>query len=76
MYTLNGVHPNLGVAQQYLNEGDVIVFHYTDDYLKEYEAEQNRTKTAEEVIAMIDAMARWTSARPVPSAPPGPPMTS
>ena len=24
MYTLNGVHPNLGVAQQYLNEGDVI----------------------------------------------------
>ena len=56
MYTLNGVHPNLGVAQQYLNEGDVIVFHYTDDYLKEYEAEQNRTKTAEEVIAMIDAI--------------------
>ena len=43
-------------AQQYLNEGDVIVFHYTDDYLKEYEAEQNRTKTAEEVIAMIDAI--------------------
>ena len=56
MYTLNGVHPNLGVAQQYLNEGDVIVFHYTDDYPKEYEAEQNRTKTAEEVIAMIDAI--------------------
>ena len=56
MYTLNGVHPNLGVAQQYLNEGDVIVFHYTDDYLKEYAAEQTRTKTAEEVIAMIDAI--------------------
>ena len=56
MYTLNGVHPNLGVAQQYLNEGDVIVFHYTDDYPKEYEAEQNRTKTAEEVIAMIAAI--------------------
>ena len=36
MYTLNGVHPNLGVAQQYLNEGDVIVCLYTDDYLKEY----------------------------------------
>lgn len=34
----------------------MIVFHYTDDYLKEYEAEQNRTKTAEEVIAMIDAI--------------------
>ena len=34
----------------------MIVFHYTDDYPKEYEAEQNRTKTAEEVIAMIDAI--------------------
>ena len=35
MYTLNGVHSNLGVAQQFLNNGDVIVFHYTDDYTKE-----------------------------------------
>ena len=56
MYTLNGVHPNLGVAQQYLNEGDVIVFHYTDDYAKEYEADNNKKKTAEEVAALIDAI--------------------
>ena len=56
MYTLNGVHPNLGVAQQYLNEGDVIVFHYTDDYTKEYEADNNKKKTAEEVVALIDAI--------------------
>ena len=56
MYTLNGVHPNLGVAQQYLNEGDVIVFHYTDDYAKEYEADNNKKKTAEEVVALIDAI--------------------
>ncbi len=35
MYTLNGTHPNLGVAQQFLEKGDRIVFHYTDDYTKE-----------------------------------------
>lgn len=35
MYTLNGAHPDLSVDQQYLEEGDVIVFHYTDDYTKE-----------------------------------------
>ena len=31
MYTLNGTHPDLGVAQQFLENGDRIVFHYTDD---------------------------------------------
>ena len=35
MYTLNGKHPSLGVAQQFLNNGDRIVFHYTDDWTKE-----------------------------------------
>ena len=54
MYTLNGVHPNLGVAQQYLNEGDVIVFHYTDDYTRENAFDQQ--KSADEVIAMIAAI--------------------
>jgi hypothetical protein len=35
MYTLNGTHPLLGIDEQYLNDGDIIVFHYTDDYTKE-----------------------------------------
>ena len=35
MYTLNGTHPGLGVAEQTVKDGDVIVFHYTDDYSKE-----------------------------------------
>ena len=56
MFTLNGVYGDLGVAQQYLNDGDVIVFHYTDDYAKEYEADNNKKKTAEEVAALIDAI--------------------
>ena len=32
MYTLNGTHPDLGVAEQIVQGGDVIVFHYTDNY--------------------------------------------
>ena len=32
MYTLNGHHPLLGVSEQFLENGDNIVFHYTDDY--------------------------------------------
>ena len=55
MYTLNGVHPNLGVAQQYLNGGDVIVFHYTDDYTRESGMDGGR-KSPAEVVAMIDAI--------------------
>ena len=35
MFTVNGKHGNLGVEEQYMEEGDVIVFHYTDDYSKE-----------------------------------------
>lgn len=35
MYTLNDVHSQLGVAEQYLKQGDVIVFHWTDDYTLE-----------------------------------------
>lgn len=39
MYTLNGVHPNLGVVEQIVKNGDVIVLHYTDDYTVEQGSE-------------------------------------
>ena len=32
MYTLNGVHPKNSIVQQFLTDGDCILFHYTDDY--------------------------------------------
>lgn len=35
MYTLNGTHPLNGVSEQFLEDNDNIVFHYTDDYTKE-----------------------------------------
>ena len=54
MYTLNGKHSDLGVAQQYLVNGDVIVFHYTDDYSRENAFDQQ--KSADEVITMIAAI--------------------
>ena len=37
MYTLNGIHSDLSVVQQYLEDGDIIVFHYTDDYSQEHD---------------------------------------
>lgn len=40
MYTLSGKYPELGIDEKYLNSGDVIVFHYTDDYTVEQSSEQ------------------------------------
>ena len=37
MYTIDGEHPNLGVAQQKLTDGDEVIFHYVDDYAWEVE---------------------------------------
>lgn len=63
MYTLNGKHPNFGVAEQKVKHGDVIVFHYTDDYTVE-EGSENwgggsvvvTDKAVEKVINLIDAI--------------------
>ena len=40
MYTVNGTHPEVGVAAKYLKNGDKIVLHYTDDY--DYEEGGNK----------------------------------
>ena len=49
MYTLNGKHPEVGVAAQFLNDKDAVVFHYTDDYTKEEGSEKWNTPGADEV---------------------------
>lgn len=59
MYTLNGEYPLLGVSEQFLEEGADIVFHYTDDYGKEFVFAEDK-KTAEEVISLIDAIGEVT----------------
>ena len=43
MYTLNGKHPLLAVSEQFLKDGDRIVFHYTDDYTVEEGSEDWNT---------------------------------
>ena len=37
MYTVNGRHPNVGVDRYYLEDGDEIIFHYTDEHTNEVE---------------------------------------
>ena len=35
MYTVNGSHPNVGLNNYALSDGDVVVWHYTDNYKEE-----------------------------------------
>jgi len=51
MYTVNGAYPALGINEQTVKDGDVIVFHYTDDFSRE---NFDTGVSAAEVIAMID----------------------
>ena len=44
MYTVNGTHPEKGVAARYVKNGDTIILHYTDDYTYE-EGGDNYGKT-------------------------------
>ncbi|MDO4750105.1 MAG: S-layer homology domain-containing protein, partial [Eubacteriales bacterium] len=37
MYTINGSHPGFGLRQQTLRDGDVVVWHYVNDYAWEVE---------------------------------------
>ena len=50
-FTINGVNSALGIAQQDLHDGDVIVLYYTDDYTKE-----NPTANYDEVAAVKAAI--------------------
>lgn len=53
LFTLNGAYGDLGVCEQFLEDGDIVTFHYTDDYSKE---NWTQGATAAEVIKMIDAL--------------------
>ena len=63
MYTINGNHSGLGVAEQKLADGDVIIFHYTDDYTKESRGQgagDGEEATAKAVEKLIDAIGTVT----------------
>jgi hypothetical protein len=40
MYSLNDRHPLFGIEEQYLNNNDRIIFHYSDDYTQEEGSEK------------------------------------
>ncbi|WP_246213229.1 S-layer homology domain-containing protein [Aminipila butyrica] len=42
MYTVNGFHPEFGLKDYYVTNGDSIVWHYVDDYIKETSFEGSR----------------------------------
>ncbi len=56
MYTVNGTHPEVAVGARFLNDGDTVVFHYTDDYTKEEGSEKwnSGTKTEETKTVTTD----------------------
>lgn len=58
LYTLNGFYTDLGVAEQYLDNGDVIVLHYTDDYVRDYAADTKKKNqaAADDAIGKINAI--------------------
>ena len=58
MYTINGHHSEFGVDEQYLNNNDVIVFHYSDDYKKEegsdkWQEEDNKQPVSQDVTSTV-----------------------
>ena len=65
MYTRNGRHPDLGVAEQTVKNGDVIVFHYTDDYTAEQGSENwggsasGKDQETESKLPFADVNGHW-----------------
>ena len=65
MYTVNGTHPDRGVAARFVQNGDKIVLHYTDDYTYEeggdnYNKPAEDTGTAQKVIDLINKIGTVT----------------
>ncbi len=57
MFTVNGKYGDLAVNQQVMNDGDIIIFHYTDDYTKEFKpTDHTESEAVEKLIAAIDAI--------------------
>ena len=54
-YTINGVHPNVGVSAKYIQDKDEIILHYTDDYTTEESSEYDKA-TVKEITETITAI--------------------
>ena len=55
MYLVNGVHPGVGLNSYELSDGEIIIWHWTDNWKVEDGMSADK-KTPDEVIDMIDAI--------------------
>ena len=62
MYSVNGNHSSMSVAQYTLKDGDSVIFHYTDDFTLEQGSSGGQTdqSAADEVEKKIDAIGTVT----------------
>ena len=71
MYTLNGTHPALGIEEQYLENGDRIIWHYTDDYMKEPDTKDwiipDKVEKTDEVKAVTTSGAAGSASTTAPT---------
>lgn len=54
MYSINGSHPDYGIAEQGVRSGDKIVFHYTDNYTLEEGSERWNTGGGSVSVTPVD----------------------
>lgn len=54
MYTVNGYHPDRGLREWKLNNGDTIVWHYVDDYILEAPFEYNNPQYMNRWLEAVD----------------------
>ena len=66
LFMVNGRYPSKGIAEQTLNDGDVIILHYTDDYTQEYRANSGNGQTTDaylhEVTEVYEAAGAYLAA--------------
>lgn len=60
MYTVDGKHPDVGLSQWFLSNGENFIFHYTDDYTKEEGSEHwgGATPTEENTSPVLEPEAK------------------
>lgn len=61
MYTVNGIHPLLGLMEFKVNDGDIIIWHYTDDYTKEEGSEKWNSRGGPGTTSAADTSTKITA---------------
>ena len=62
MATVNGEYLQVNLAEQYLNENDIVIMHYTDDYTQEKDRDPDEAKAeaAEKLILALPSIDKLT----------------